>query len=525
MKHKKRWLIVAAGAVGFVASCVAIYDFVSQRAGPRIVSFEPSTYEVVRGEKVILAWHVEGASRVTLDGNPVQPIGKKDWIARQPLGPHTFTLEAENRWGKAKPQFVGVQVVPRPIKIIAFDALPRTPKPADEVTMSWEISTNAERVYIEPMIGLVGRVGEQSVSVQKTTTFRITASARDVEPVSKEVTVEVQRTELEFYAEVGRIHKGEGAKLIWRTNAEFVEILPGLGTFRRPYGEKIVFPTETTTFEAVAYGPSGPEHRAISVVVLPPRPPRIRAWATTRRIRLGETALVRWQATNAERVMVEHEGRRSELLPNDQYEFSTSQEGVTQINLTATGPGGEHHAVVQVEVLPPPRSKVMVISSKFTSYGPLSQEEISSTVNSFFKSRGYEVITAPDHVRSIKQLRDRYRRTASLESGPEMPDWIADISLTMEQPIIKTPFGIRLPEQLFRLRLGVVRLELTCTATVSVFEFSSNRVIDTERFSAKKKETLQQREAYSQSNPRSKLSKEVALEALGRALENLELPR
>lgn len=149
---------------------------------PRIRSFSASSgaTPVAAGTEVTLSWEVEGAERVTLDGEAVQPNAS---VTVRPTVTTTYVLQAHNDVvSEPVTRRVTVEVAGGGgpgVEIERFAAEPGTVEPGGEAVLSWRV-TGAERLELSSNRGLaaVDVTGETSYAVAPTVTTEYTLTAR-----------------------------------------------------------------------------------------------------------------------------------------------------------------------------------------------------------------------------------------------------------------------------------------------------------------------------------------------------------
>jgi ribosomal protein L24E len=103
VRDDRQVVLEARNAAGSVASTIGLLFL----RPPEIRSFQASAGAVARGQPVTLTWDTIYATRVTLNGRPVEPGSGS--LEVQPDQDTTYTLVAENELGRAERRAV-VQV-------------------------------------------------------------------------------------------------------------------------------------------------------------------------------------------------------------------------------------------------------------------------------------------------------------------------------------------------------------------------------------------------------------------------------
>jgi tRNA A-37 threonylcarbamoyl transferase component Bud32 len=193
-----------------------------------------------------------------------------------------------------------------------FTVAPATIALGKSATLSWSVK-NAVEVRIEPGIGVVGAAGTCSVAPKIGTTYELLAKSPNGSPDHPSiVSLTVERPAVpvieDFSASPSTIQSGQPAMLRWRVRNATEVSIPGIGP-QRPQSSQPVFPTESRTYVLEAKGQGGSVSRsaAVSVTIPAGAPPNIVAFSGDPvTINAGEAAVLRWQATNASKVRIDH---------------------------------------------------------------------------------------------------------------------------------------------------------------------------------------------------------------------------
>ena len=234
---------------------------------PRILRFSASPRTVAPGESVTLIWETAEADRVTLDGlGSVQPSGTATVSVDETT---IYTLTAANNHGEVNSSVtVTVREETEALQIVRFFANPAQTTPGGQSTLVWEV-LGAEEVEISD-VGSVGATGSSTVTVDETTTYKLTARSLVSEVVATTVVTVVDRSPaeiLEFTAEPAIAKEpGDPIVLRWRTaNATKVSIV-GIGEVEES-GSIQVNPVVRTTYILVAYGISSDVTAEVNVTI------------------------------------------------------------------------------------------------------------------------------------------------------------------------------------------------------------------------------------------------------------------
>jgi 3D (Asp-Asp-Asp) domain-containing protein len=187
--------------------------------------------------------------------------------------------------------------------IATFDANPAVITAGESTTLIWNISgTNA--VSIDQGLGAVSAGGSQIVFPTATTIYTLTASNL-VGTTSKSIIVNVNPAPIVINFDVNPavINSGASAALIWSvSNANAVSIDQGIGG--EPLtGNKLVSPTDTTTYTLTASGPAGTVTKS---VVLSVNAPIVAVFNIDPNIiAVGSLATLHWDVTGATSVSID----------------------------------------------------------------------------------------------------------------------------------------------------------------------------------------------------------------------------
>ena len=235
-------------------------------SNPRIVRFEATPTNIVRGESSLLQWATEGADRVTLNGQQVAINGNQ---AVTPQTTTTYTLVAtatsDNRSVQA--QVVVTVTTGQAPRIVSFTVTPLTIEPGASAQLCWNVE-GADQVTISPAIGGVKAQDCVTVSPSVTTTYTLTTS-NGTQTVTATVTLNVGQVKILTFTNEPAFSQIAGTKvtLCWTTQNAVSVNLTGLGVASGTLpvnGCTDIFPITNSDYTLTAYGSDG---RAVSSVL------------------------------------------------------------------------------------------------------------------------------------------------------------------------------------------------------------------------------------------------------------------
>jgi hypothetical protein len=193
-----------------------------------------------------------------------------------------------------------VSLVP---SIITFEANPAVITAGESATLIWNVSgTNS--VTIDQGLGVVPVAGSQIVFPTMTTVYTLTARGI-AGTTSKSLVITVNPAPIVINIDVNPavITSGDSAALIWDVSgADSLSIDQGIG-YVTSKGNKIVSPTDTTTYTLTATGPAGTVSKSVVLSVNVP----ISAVFTVEPsiIAVGQLATLHWDVTGATSVSID----------------------------------------------------------------------------------------------------------------------------------------------------------------------------------------------------------------------------
>ncbi len=222
---------------------------------PVIASFTASPSHVAPGGSATLAWHVTGATSLSIDNGVGTVTGTS--VVVTPAATTTYTLTATNANGSVtSATTVTVTTVPLPV-FTSFTASPSHVAPGGTVTLAWLVS-GATSMSIDNGVGTVTGTSVV-VTPAATTTYTMTAT-NAAGSVSHSVLVTVTTDPLpvftSFTATPPTIVRGGSSTLAWVvTGATTLSIDQGVGTVTGT--SVVVTPAATTTYTMTATNAAG----------------------------------------------------------------------------------------------------------------------------------------------------------------------------------------------------------------------------------------------------------------------------
>ncbi len=235
---------------------------------PKVVSFRAERTSLTKGQSTRLCWQVSGArsARIEPDVGEVDPRSGCRSVSPQQTTPYILTATGQDGQTAvtSQPATINVTEPPRePPVVDRFDAQPTSIARNQSAQLCWSVK-NARSARIEPDVGEVDpRSGCRSVSPSQTTSYVLTATGQDGQPVTSRpatVTVEVpQPARVErFDAQPASITRGQSTQLCWQVvNARSVRIEPDVGEVDPKGGCRNVSPQGTTRYILIVTGQDG----------------------------------------------------------------------------------------------------------------------------------------------------------------------------------------------------------------------------------------------------------------------------
>jgi hypothetical protein len=187
--------------------------------------------------------------------------------------------------------------------INTFQASPSVITAGQSATLVWNVS-GTNTVSIDQGLGIVPAASSQTVFPTVTTVYTLSAGNL-VGTASKSIVVTVNPAPIEINIDVNPsvIQSGASAALIWSvSNANSVSIDQGIGNVSLT-GNKLVSPTDTTTYTITASGPAGTLSKS---VVLTVNAPIVAVFnADPNIISVGQLSNLHWDITGATSVSID----------------------------------------------------------------------------------------------------------------------------------------------------------------------------------------------------------------------------
>lgn len=267
--------------------------------------------------------------------------------------PETTTLVVNG--GVAVPDIFAATVPPT----ITLTANPLEVKAGEVSTLAWS-SQHAESVSLSPVGGRVAPSGTLEVSPNETTLYQATASGPGGS-ANAEVTVKVLPPPkiVLFKATPDQVAAGGEVTLQWESlYGESAGITPGVGSVAL-IGQTTVHPAQTMTYTLTVTGPGGTTQSSVTVTIYEKPAATFSANPTT--IKAGEASTLSRTTQYAEAVTIEGVGS---VALNGSMQVKPESDVIYL--LTATGPGGNASAQVEVKVYPKPEIEFSASPMVFT---------------------------------------------------------------------------------------------------------------------------------------------------------------
>jgi hypothetical protein len=156
---------------------------------PRIHAFYADRHLLTDARPVRLSWAITGADRVEIDGG-VGDVTPYSYVDLRPLRDSRFTLRAISGLGAETCASLSLQVSREAPVVEHFRLRPAIVRPGEEVELDWKV-TGAEKVVLEPGIGVVAPEGRRKVPMSKQGDFKLWATSRFGVESSRELKVPV----------------------------------------------------------------------------------------------------------------------------------------------------------------------------------------------------------------------------------------------------------------------------------------------------------------------------------------------
>ncbi len=325
-------------------------------ASARIERFDATPSTVPAGQPAILNWVVDGATSVTIEPGLGSVNVRTGAASVTPQQTTTYTLTATGPGGTVRSTTTvtvgGAGVTTGGPQIVRFEGSPTTIQQGQQATLSW--ATNGATQVSISGVGTVAANGSTTVSPAQTTTYTMTATGPNGQPVTSPVTITVTTSTTgsvrvqSFTASPQSIAPGASSQVCWQVSgANSIAIQPSVsGTLNPAGGCVTVSPTATTTYTLTATGANG-QTASASVTVTTTQPgsngpvsvltftanPDYTQFATN-------PSWLGWATTNASYVVIQGGGITSPKLPASGV-YVVNPTTTTTYTLTAYGPGGQ----------------------------------------------------------------------------------------------------------------------------------------------------------------------------------------
>jgi hypothetical protein len=342
--------LTAVGPGGTASASLTIA--VDASGTPIIESFEASPTTVLAGGEVTLSWETDNALHVELNHGIGQQQAKGSVVVR-PTESTVYVLTAYGQAGNATAEVTVTVAAPNTPVILEFLAQPAAVQRGGSVTLRWT-TQNAVSVDIDNGAGTgLPASGTVQVTPLDTTTFTLTARGTNgTATAQRTVTVTVPPPSVtSFGATPVSITLGQSTTLSWQTtDATSVDIDNGAGTGLPASGTVQVSPTTTTRYALVARGPGGQANAEVTVSVAVPGAPVVLVFsASPQTIAPGGSTTLSWSTQGATSVTLDN-GLGTQAVTGM---VTVSPGQSTTYTLTASGPGGQTTAQVNVSVASP----------------------------------------------------------------------------------------------------------------------------------------------------------------------------
>jgi 3D (Asp-Asp-Asp) domain-containing protein len=187
--------------------------------------------------------------------------------------------------------------------VVTFEANPPVITSGQSATLAWNVS-GTRVVSIDQGLGNVSATGSQLVFPTTTTVYTLTGSnLAGTTSASIIVTVNPAPIVINIDVNPAVINSGASAALIWSVaNANAVSIDPGIGSVPLT-GNKLVSPTDTTTYTLTASGLAGTVTKSVVLTVNPPIVATFNVDPNI--IAVGSLATLHWDVTGATSVSID----------------------------------------------------------------------------------------------------------------------------------------------------------------------------------------------------------------------------
>ncbi len=326
-------------------------------AGPDQIGVQPGTITLngsrsydPEGDPITFRWDQVAGPAVSLSGMNTS-IVTFPAVGGQSYSFRLTVTDDRGAAGIARVTVTTPTAVIQPIEIVRFQASPDRIRPGQMSTIDYQV-LNADTVTITEIGTVDPRNGSRNVTPARTTQYRLTARGPSGEATAT-TTITVEESPaaqfLTCTATPANITAGESSTINYSTaNADTVMISGGIGSVATA-GNRVVSPTETTTYTVTATNARGPVTCQVTVQVMPrgeaPRVVTFAANPTT--ITAGMASTLTWSADNADSVEITTLGTVAARGSSDVRPATT-----TTYTLTARNRFGNSQATATVTVNP-----------------------------------------------------------------------------------------------------------------------------------------------------------------------------
>jgi hypothetical protein len=233
--------------------------------------------------------------------------------------------------------------------VIHFAADPSHVLNGGSTTLSWHIRNPVDSLTLEPGIGDVTGRDRIVVTLNETTTYRLTARNQAGTTTAQTVVTAGKPVISSFTASPPEIYQNGQATLSWSIlgRVDNLTLGPGVGDVTGST-KVIVSPTQDTTYTLTASNPAGTATAQVEITVAPP--PVITSFdADPESINAGESTMLRWTISGTPQSLVLQPGARD---VTGQTQVSVSPAETATYTLTAQNGSGSDVSQTVIRVSP-----------------------------------------------------------------------------------------------------------------------------------------------------------------------------
>lgn len=325
------YVLTATGTGGQVTCAAAI---TVGTPNPTCDLFTANPNVIMVGTSTVLTWQTTHATQVFIN-NGVGAVNSDGSIRVSPLANITYRLTAVGAENKTVTCDVPVTVSEDPVPVCElFTATPTTlPVGGGNAVLNWKVK-NATNVAIDPTVGAVSLVGNKTINVTQSTTYKLTAKDSNGDEVSCVAPVAVADPEptftcadnVKFSASDTSIDKGDSSTLTWSTtNVDSVSISSINATTLN--GSQTVSPADDITYTLTAVRGTKSISCPVSIDVSSgggggggggSSSPRCDLKISDKKIKSGDQITIDWNTTRATEVTLTDD-RGKVLFTTDDY--------------------------------------------------------------------------------------------------------------------------------------------------------------------------------------------------------------